>query len=133
MRDSYREITATGADVVAIGTGDTRYATAFIADERIPFLVLVDDDGEAAEAASVGTAGVLGIAGPRAWRGTASALAHGHRQHKTGARVRQLGATFVIGPDATVRYQHYDSEVSDGAPIEDLLAALPSDPPTGTE
>ena len=53
MRRNYPEITSRGADVVAIGTGDVRYAQAFVNDEEIPFLVLVDDDASAANAASI--------------------------------------------------------------------------------
>ena len=53
MRDHHDEITALGADVVAIGTGDQRYAEAVVREERQPFLVLVDDDAVAANAASV--------------------------------------------------------------------------------
>ena len=44
MRERYDEITGLGGDVVAIGTGDRSYAGAFVRDERIPFLVLVDDE-----------------------------------------------------------------------------------------
>jgi peroxiredoxin len=43
LRERYDEITSLGAGIVAIGTGDRRYAEAFVRDERIPFLVLVDD------------------------------------------------------------------------------------------
>ena len=54
MRDHYDEITETGAEVVAVGTGDERYAKAFVAEEQVPFPVLVDDAGRcAARAASV--------------------------------------------------------------------------------
>jgi peroxiredoxin len=51
LRERYDEITGLGADVVAVGTGDRRYAEAFVRDEQIPFLVLVDDDAAAARAA----------------------------------------------------------------------------------
>ena len=46
LRERYDEITDAGGDIVAVGTGDQRYAEAFVADERIPFLVLVDDDAQ---------------------------------------------------------------------------------------
>src|SRR6478672_13399694 len=50
LRDRYDEMHAQGIELVAIGTGDQRYAAAFVRDEKIPFLVLVDDHAEAARA-----------------------------------------------------------------------------------
>ena len=96
-------ITARGAEVVAVGTGSVRYAAAFVADEDVPFPVLVEDDGEAARAASVRTANWLTVAGPASWSGTLRAWRQGHRIHRAGKRVTQLGATFVVGPGDTVR------------------------------
>lgn len=124
MRRRYSDITASGADVVAVGTGDAIYAKAFVADESVPFVVLVDDDGRAAEAASVGKGGLLALGGPGTWRAALRARSGGHRPHKTGERITQLGATFVIGPGPTLRYQHYDSDASDHAPLDDVIAAL---------
>ena len=125
MRGRYEEITGAGAELVAIGTGDARYAQAFIDEEEIPFPVLLDEDGEAAEAASVKRGGVLQLAGPRTAAGVAKAIAAGKRQHKTGKRSTQLGATFVIGPGDEVQYEHLDRDVSDHAPIDETIAAIP--------
>jgi peroxiredoxin len=130
LRRSYPEITALGADVVAIGTGDARYASAFVADEAIPFLVLVDDDARAANAASVRKANWLTVAGPSSWAGTRRVWKEGYRIHKSGKRVTQLGATFVIGPGPVVQYESYASDSSDHAPVAELLAALPGISPS---
>ena len=56
--------------------------------------------------------------------GTKRARAAGHRIHKAGKRVTQLGATFVVGPGNQVRYEHHDAFSSDHAPLDDVLAAL---------
>ena len=53
MRQHHEAIKELGAEIVAIGTGDARYARSFIDDEEIDFPVLLDDDGEAAEIASL--------------------------------------------------------------------------------
>jgi peroxiredoxin len=127
LRRAYPEITARGGDVVAIGTGDARYANAFITEEDIPFLVLLDDEALAANAASVRKASLLKIAGPATWIGTRRALSDGHRLHRTGKRITQLGATFVVGPGARLRYEHLEREPSDHAPLEEVLAALPDE------
>jgi peroxiredoxin len=124
LRRSYDEIRDKGAELVAIGTGDARYARSFIDDEDIPFPVLLDEDGDAARAASVKKGSVLDLVGPRTVAGALKAAAAGHVQHRTGKRGSQLGATFVIGPGDQVRYEHIDGDVSDHAPLEDVLAAL---------
>ena len=127
MRDRYDEIQARGADVVAVGTGDRRYAAAFTADEHVPFPVLVDDHADAARAASVRRVPFVRLmTDGRSWAGTRRARAGGHRVHRAGKRVTQLGATFVIGPGAVLRYAHIDDHSADHAPIDDVLAALPT-------
>ena len=127
MRDRYEEIRARGADVVAVGTGDRRYAAAFTADEHVPFPVLVDDHADAAHAASVRRVPFVRLMiDARSWAGTRRARAGGHRIHRAGKRVTQLGATFVIGPGAELRYAHIDDHSADHAPIDDVLAALPT-------
>ena len=127
MRDRYDDIKARGGEVVAVGTGDRRYAAAFVDDEHLPFPVLVDDDAEAASAVAVRRLGLVRLlTDRRSWPGTRRARAAGHRIHKAGKRVTQLGATFVLGPGATVRYEHIDEHSADHAPLDDVLAALPA-------
>ena len=123
MRDHDDEITAAGARLVAIGTGDQKYAAAFVRDTDAPFLVLVDDDAEAARAAAVRTVGWFSLLHPRTWRASADTWKRGHRVHKAGARVTQLGATFVLGPGNQVRYEYIDGDSTDHAPVADVLAA----------
>lgn len=125
MREHYEQIQALGAEVVAIGTGDERYAQAFVADEAVPFPVLVDDGGAAAQAASVRTIPFLPLLfDPRSWPGGLRARRAGFRIHRSGERVTQLGATFVIGPGPTVRYEHIDRHFADRAPLDAVLAHL---------
>ncbi len=124
MRERYDEITSLGAEVVAIGTGDQRYADAFVQEEQIPFLVLVDDDATAAHAASLRTLNWLQLLHPRTWKATRETSKRGYHVRKAGARVRQIGATFVIGAGDRVRYEHIDSDSTDHAPLDDVLAAL---------
>lgn len=125
LRDHYERIQALGADVIAIGTGDERYAEAFVADEAIPFPVLVDDDGAAAQAVSVRTIPFLQLLfDPRSWPGGVRARRAGFRIHRSGQRVTQLGATFVIGPGSTVRYAHIDRHSADHAPLDTVLGTL---------
>jgi peroxiredoxin len=124
LRQHLERIRSRGADVVAIGTGDLRYARQFVEDERIPYLVLVDDDGRAAEAAAVPSASWFRLLHPGTWRATRETHRRGHRVHRAGKRVRQLGATFVVGPGSAVRYRHVDADSTDHAALDDILGAL---------
>jgi peroxiredoxin len=125
LRDHHDEITAAGAEIVAVGTGDERYAKAFVADEQVPFPVLVDDSGDAAHAASVKKVNFLTLLfDPRSMKGARRAHRHGYRVKKSGKRVNQLGATFVLGPGSTVRYEHIDAHTADHAPVDEVLAAV---------
>jgi len=67
LRDRYDDLQRQGIDLVAIGTGDQRYAGAFVRDEKIPYLVLVDDDAKAARAASVKVASWYRLLHPSTW------------------------------------------------------------------
>jgi len=125
LRGHEAEIEERGARLIAVGTGDERYARAFIDDEKIGFPVLLDEEGEAAEIASLKRGNAFELAGPRTAGAVLRATAAGHRQHRTGKRPRQLGATFVIGPGDVMRYEHLDGDVTDHAPIEEVLAAIP--------
>lgn len=125
MRGAYDEIQGRGAEVVAIGTGSVRYAASFVADEDVPFPVLVDDDARAAHAASVKRVGfVRMLTDSRSRLGAKRARDAGHRIHRAGKRVTQLGATFVVGPGPQVRYEHVDDHSADHAPLDEVLRAL---------
>jgi peroxiredoxin len=124
LRERYDEITSLGADIIAVGTGDRRYAEAFVREERIPFLVLVDDDASAAHAVSLRTLNWFQLLHPRTWKATRETSKRGYHVHKSGKRVKQIGATFVIGAGARVRYEHIDADSTDHADIDEVVAAL---------
>ena len=124
MRGHYDEIRGRGAEILAIGTGDVRYARAFAEDEHIPFPVLVDDDGRAARAASVRSSSFIGMFHPRTWTATRETWSRGFRFHRAGKRVTQLGATFVIAPGPKLVYEHLDADSTDHAPVAEVMAAV---------
>lgn len=124
LRRHLNQIRSAGAELVAIGTGDARYARAFVEQAKIEFPVLLDEDGSAAEAAAVRTGTTMQLVGPRSIVVAAKGYATGHFQRKIGRRPKQLGATFVIGPGNVVRFEHLDRDVTDHAPIEEVLAAI---------
>jgi peroxiredoxin len=123
LRARYDEIRRLGAEAVAIGTGDVRYAREFAADTGIAFPVFVDDDGRAAQAAAVRISSFIGMLHPRTWAATRETWRRGFRIHRAGKRVTQLGATFVIGPGPALLYEHVDRDSTDHAPLDEVLAA----------
>lgn len=124
MRERNEEITGLGANVVAVGTGNQRYAQAFVAEENIPYMVLVDDDAVAANAASVRDLNWFQLLHPRTWQASRETSKRGFHIHKAGKRVTQVGATFVIGAGDRVRYEHLDADSTDHASLDEVVAAL---------
>jgi peroxiredoxin len=126
LRGSYDEITGRGAEVVAIGTGDEYYAKGFVAEDQVPFPVLVDDAADAANAAAVRKVNFATLLfDPRSLKGAMQARRKGFRVKKSGKRVTQLGGTFVVGPGPKIHYEHVDAHTADHAPLAEVLAALP--------
>ena len=92
--------------------------------QDIPFPVLVDDAGLAAQAASVERVGLLRLFHPASFAGLRRAWADGHRVGKPGPRTNQLGATFVVGPGSALHYAHRDAHTADHAPLDAIAAGL---------
>jgi hypothetical protein len=109
---------------VAVGTGGRRYAQAFIEDESVPFRVLLDEDGRAADVVQTRTLGVASALRPDAVAAGLKSFAKGHRQRRAGRRPTQLGATFVIGPGDKILYEDFERFAGDHAEIDDVVAAL---------
>lgn len=112
--------------VVAIGTGNKRYATSFIADENFPFPVLLDEDGAAAAIVGTNSIGVGNLVSPTAIGAGVKSFIKGHRQKKTGRRPMQLGATLVIGPGNELLLADFEDYAGDHADLDEVLAAATS-------
>ncbi len=124
MRDRYDEFLTVGAGVTAIGTGDRRYAQAFMEDEAVPFDVLLDEDGLAADIAEMNSLGVISALRPDALLKGARTLARGNRQHALGRRPTQLGASIVMGPGDDILYLDKESYTGDHADLDDVLGVI---------
>ena len=60
----------------------------------------------------------IGMFHPQTWAATRETWRRGHRIHRAGARVTQLGATFAIAPGPRLLYEHLDADSTDHAPID---------------
>jgi len=110
--------------VTALGTGGRRYAQAFIEDEDVPFPVLLDEDGEAAEIVEMNQLGAKSLIRPDAWIAGGRSLLGGHRQGNSGRRPMQLGATLVVGPGDELLYIDKESFAGDHADLDEVLTIL---------
>ena len=125
MREHAAEFQARGAELAAIGLGDTMCAAAFRDETGIQFPLLIDADRTAYQAVELKSANILhllrrdnAVARKRAQQG-------GFQQQKLGEHPLQLGGSFVFGPGNIDRYAHVSQTFGDNAPIDGLLAALP--------
>lgn len=107
-----------------MGTGGKRYAKAFIDDENVPFPVLLDEDGVAAEIVGTRSLGSGSMLSPRQIGAGLRATVRGHRQRNAGRRPFQLGATLVIGPGDVLRYADYEDYAGDHADLDEVIAAI---------
>ena len=85
---------------------------------------MLDESGEAADIVETNTLGAAALIRPDAWLAGARSLAGRHRQHKTGRRPTQLGATIVMAPGDEVRYIDRESFAGDHANLDEVLAVL---------
>ena len=90
----------------------------------MPFDVLLDEDGEAADIVETNSLGAKALIRPDAWLAGARSLAGRNRQHKTGRRPTQLGATIVMAPGDEVLYIDKESFAGDHANLDEVLAVL---------
>jgi len=90
----------------------------------VPFPVLLDSEGEAASIVEMNSLKATSFIRPDALLAGGRSLFGGHRQHKTGARPMQLGATLVIGPGDEVLYLDKESYAGDHADLDEVLAAV---------
>lgn len=89
----------------------------------MPFPVLLDEDGEAARIAGTRRLQVTTILKPAQIVAGARSTLGGHRQHRSGRRPYQLGATLVVAPGDRLAYADYEDYAGDHADIDEVIAA----------
>ena len=110
--------------MTAIGTGDSRYANAFIEDEAVPFKVLLDEDGIAADIVETNNLGATSLIRPDALFASARSLVGGNRQRRLGRRPTQLGATLIMAPGDELLYIDKESFAGDHADLDEVIQNL---------
>jgi len=90
----------------------------------VPFPVLLDEDGEAADIVVMNRLGATSLIRPDALLAGMRSLAGGNRQHKTGKRPTQLGATLVMAPGNESIYIDKESFAGDHANLDEIMNVL---------
>lgn len=90
----------------------------------MPFPVLLDQDGVAAEIADTNTMTAKSLLSPRQIGAGIRSTLKGKRQRNPGRRPFQLGATFVIGPGNVLKYADYEDFAGDHADLDEVIAAV---------
>lgn len=90
----------------------------------MPFLVLLDEDGEAADIVQMNRLSASSLIRPDALFAGARSLARGNRQRKAGRRPTQLGATLVIAPGNELIYIDRESFAGDHADLDKVMTVL---------
>jgi peroxiredoxin len=121
---SWNEIQAAGGDAVAIFQYGAEATERFCNARGVPFACLGDPALVAYDRVALGRwrmREVLGLRTLRGWRRTAKVGAYvGIPNGDVGLRP----ATFVVARDGRVAYAHYNGDLTDNPPVDDLLAAL---------
>ncbi len=90
----------------------------------MPFPVLLDEDGSAADIVGTASIGPAALLKPGQFSAGFRSFAGGHRQGKAGRRPTQLGATLVMGPGDEILYEDFEEYAGDHADIDEVLSAL---------
>lgn len=126
MREHESEFKEAGAELAAVGLGDSRYARLFREETGITFPLLIDEGRVAYRAAGLNRANILHMLRRENAAARERARASGHRQHRLGRNPFQLGGSFVFGPGNRDLYAHLSKTFGDNASIEALLDAVRS-------
>jgi len=86
--------------------------------------VLLDEDGTAADIVELNRLKASSFIRPDALLAGGRSLLGGHRQHNTGRRPSQLGATLVIGQGSELLYIDRESYAGDHADLDEVLTIL---------
>ena len=131
MGEHHEEIREAGGDVVAIFQYRAEPTFHFCRKRNVPFDCLGDPEREGYHAV-----GSRARARPRSTSGRSSQGAScGRRAHGAiggnpqGGDVAQRPGTFVVSPEGTVLYAHYNKDSADHPRIDDVLAFVRSSAP----
>jgi peroxiredoxin len=124
LGEAHEEVRALGGDIVAVFQYRAEPTFHFCRRRGVPFDCLGDPDREAYHAVGLESGGALEYLGPRAALGWVRAAAHGKFGGIPKGDVSQRPGTFVVAPDGTVAFAHYNRNSADNPSNRELIAAV---------
>jgi peroxiredoxin len=124
LGEAYDEFRAAGADVIAIFQYRAEPTYHFARKRDVPFDCLGDPEREAYHAVGLERGSPREYIGPQLAKGFLRAARHGAFGGIPKGDVAQRPGTFVVSPEGTVLYAHYNKDSADNPPIRDLLEAV---------
>ena len=130
MGEHLEEIREAGGDVVAIFQYRAEPTFHFCRKRGVPFDCLGDPEREAYHAVGLERGPAKEYIGPQLAKGFLRAARHGAFAGVPKGDVAQRPGTFVVSPEGTVLYAHYNRDSSDHPPLEEVLGAVRRYAPT---
>jgi peroxiredoxin len=124
LGEAYDEIRAAGGDVVAVFQYRADPTFHFCRKRDVPFECLGDPEREGYHAVGLERGGAREVIGPQLAKGFLRAARHGALPGVPKGDTAQRPGTFVVAPDGTIAYAHYNKDSADNPPIGDVLAAV---------
>lgn len=124
LRDITPRIRDRGAELVVIGNGDPKQASAFARARDLDFPLLTDPRRDSYRAAGL-RRDVASTFNLSLVKNAGRALRGGHFQSTVQGDPWQQGGAFVFAPGDVVLFSQISKTAGDHADPEDLLAALP--------
>jgi peroxiredoxin len=121
---AHEEIRALGGDVVAVFQYRAEPTFHFCRKRGAPFDCLGDPERDAYRAVGLEDGGLLEYMGPRAAVGWLKAASHGNFGGAPKGDVAQRPGTFVVAPDGTVAFAHYNRNSADNPSNDQVIEAV---------
>jgi peroxiredoxin len=131
LGEHHEEFREAGADIVAIFQYRAEPTFHFCRKRGVPFDCLGDPEREAYHAVGLERGSAKEYLGPQLAKGFVRAARKGaFAGNPQGGDVAQRPATFVVSPEGTVLYAHYNKDSADHPSIDEMLDTVRSYAPT---
>jgi peroxiredoxin len=122
LGEAYDRFRAAGGDIVAVFQYRAEPTYNFCRKRNVPFDCLGDPEREGYHAVGLERGGAREYIGPQLAKGFLRAARKGAiAGNPHGGDVSQRPGTFVIAPDGTVAFAHYNKDSADNPDTEELL------------
>jgi peroxiredoxin len=126
LGEAYEDFRKAGGDVVAIFQYRAEPTYHFCRKRDVPFDCLGDPEREGYHGVGLERGGPREVVGPQLAKGFLRAARHGALPGRPKGDTLQRPGTFVVAPDGTVAFAHYNRDSGDNPDTAALLAVVTS-------